>query len=144
MCLVHSLERKMINIFVKLDDNVAAVSNEWYSDVDWQYFDEYGSVRTEKGCYLICDNGYIQWPTTICPYMRSVTNGRLEESFSANLESVRKDVECVFGILKTRWTSLDKGFKYRRIEICQHIVVVLRAGTGGSTLFNPDKPMLKS
>lgn len=98
---ITDYDRKIIGVFgpqfgtqndkhiVKLDDNVAAVSNEWYSDVE---------------------------------YMRSVTNGRLEESFSANLESVRKDVECVFGILKTRWTSLDKGFKYRRIEICHCIL----------------------
>lgn len=102
---ITDYDRKILGVFgpqfgtqndkhiVKLDDNVAAVRDEWYSDVDWQYFDEYGIVRTEKGLYLICDKGYIQCPTTICPYMQSVTNGRLEESFSANLESVRKDVE---------------------------------------------------
>ena len=28
------------------------------------------------------------------------------------MESLRKDVKCVFGILKGRWVSLDKGFKY--------------------------------
>ncbi len=81
---------------MKLDENVAAVRDDWYSTVKWNYFDEYGYLKTEEGVYLICDNGYIQWPTTICP------NGRLKECFSANLESVRKDVECVFGILKCR------------------------------------------
>ena len=47
--------------------------------------------------------------------MGSRLNGRLEDYFLTNLESVRKDVECVFGILKGRWASLDQGFKYREI-----------------------------
>ena len=47
----------------------------------------------------------------------------MTSTFSANIESVRKDVECCFGILKGRWKSLDFGFKHRRIQICQHIFV---------------------
>jgi hypothetical protein len=35
----------------------------------------------------------------------------LEGYFSTNVESVRKDVECVFGILKKQWRILDHGFK---------------------------------
>jgi hypothetical protein len=130
---ITDYDRKILGVFgpqfgtqndkhiVKLDENVAAVCDDWYSKVKWNYFNEYGHLKTEEGLYLICDNGYIQWPTTICPFMRSATNGRLEECFSSNLESVRKDVECVFGILKCRWTSLDKGLKFRRIDICQQI-----------------------
>ena len=55
--------------------------------------------------------------------MRSHNSGRLEDYYSSNLESVRKDVECVFGILKARWTCLDKGFKYRDITHCRKIFV---------------------
>ena len=53
--------------------------------------------------------------------MGSRLNGRLEDYFSSNIESVRKDVECVFGILKGRWASLDKGFKYRKVKTCGNI-----------------------
>ena len=54
--------------------------------------------------------------------MRSESRGtRLEDLFSTNLESVRKDVECVFGILKSRWGCLDRGFKYRQIKVCGDI-----------------------
>ncbi len=69
------------------------------------------------GVYVICDNGYIFWPTTICPFMGSRMNGRLEDNFLSKVESPWKDVECVFGILKGRWAFLDKGFKYREVHI---------------------------
>jgi hypothetical protein len=83
-----------------------------------KYYEEDGDVGMATGVYLICDNGYICWPTTICPYMQSESGGtRLEDLFSTNLESVRKDVECVFGILKSRWGCLDRGFKHRKMGI---------------------------
>jgi len=43
------------------------------------------------------------------------------EISTANLESVRKDVECVFGILKGRFGCLDSGFKHRRIAVCEMV-----------------------
>ncbi len=46
-----------------------------------------------------------------------------EGYFSSNLESVQKDVECVFGSLKKRWKILDYGFKHRNIKTCSDIFV---------------------
>ncbi len=66
--------------------------------MEWQYYDEDGTIRKLTGVYLICNNGYICWPTTICLYMHSQMNNRLEDFFSANIESVQKDVEYVFVI----------------------------------------------
>ena len=108
---------------VKNDPGVRAVSDDWYSSELWNYFDEDGNVCAERGVYLICDNGYLQWPTLICPFMRSETNGPFQTCYSGNLESVRKDVECVFGILKGRFTSLDNGLKHRDIHVCERIFV---------------------
>ncbi len=82
-----------------------------YSHVPWKCFDEYGNIQKENSAYLICDNGYLQWPTLICPFMQLEGNTPLESCFSANVESVRKDVECCFGILKGWWKSLDRGVK---------------------------------
>jgi hypothetical protein len=108
---------------VKMDDGVAAIRDEWYKTITWTYFDANADLKEEAGVYLICDNGYLQWPTTICPFMRSQTNSPRESAFSANLESVRKDVECVFGILKARWGILDHGFKHRSIQVCRDIFI---------------------
>ena len=62
-------------------------------------------------------------PSSICPYER-VDSNTLEGYFSTNLEGVRKDVECTFGILKKRWRILNNGLQYRDIRICEKIFVV--------------------
>ena len=53
-----------------------------------------------KGCYVLVDNGYLQWSVTVPPMKH--TNSRAEMRFSEWLESLRKDIECTFGILKGR------------------------------------------
>jgi hypothetical protein len=62
------------------------------------------------------------WPTSICPYTNAA-NATLEGYFSTNLESVRKEVECTFGILKKQWNVLNNGFYYWDINICENIFV---------------------
>jgi hypothetical protein len=57
-------------------------------------------ARTIKGGYVIVDNGYLNWSTTVPPIKHSCN--RSEIRFSQWLESLRKDVECTFGILKGR------------------------------------------
>jgi hypothetical protein len=111
---ISDYDRRIIGIFgpqfgtqndkhiVKLDPNVERIHFDFYSHVEWNYFDIDGDIKTSSGLYLICDNDYLCWPSTICPFMRSHDGGWLEDYFSTNLESVRKDVECVFGILKIR------------------------------------------
>ena len=105
---------------VKLDPNVKQIRAGWYKDVEWCYYAADGTVQTDTGAYLISDNGYLRWPITICPFMHAQKT-TCEGYFSTNLESVRKDVECVFGILKKRWKILDYGFKHRSIKTCSDI-----------------------
>jgi hypothetical protein len=52
-------------------------------------------------CYVICDGGYLEWPSTMCGFPPS--GNRIKYKFSDWIASVRKDVECFFGILKGRW-----------------------------------------
>ena len=54
---------------VKIDTNVAEIRNGWFKDVWWRYYDRDGTIRHERGAYLICDNGYLRWPQTIPPYV---------------------------------------------------------------------------
>jgi hypothetical protein len=64
---------------VKIEDNIRLLNEDWLSQVKWKYYAQDGSVSSSTGVYVICDNGYICWPTTICPFMGSQTNGRLED-----------------------------------------------------------------
>jgi len=77
-------------------------------------------VAQDRGAYLICDNGYLRWPTSICPYA-GCENSSLKGFFSTNLESVQKDVECTFGILKKRWQVFNDGLDYHDISKCEKI-----------------------
>ena len=58
-----------------------------------------------EGLYFICDGGYYYWQELIAPYKHRMHGSKLA-SWSKNLESVRKDVECTFGILKKRFLFL--------------------------------------
>jgi len=44
--------------------------------------------------------------------------------FSAKIESIQKDVECIFGILKKRWRILDYGIQFRNIHVVEKVLVV--------------------
>lgn len=67
-----------------------------------------------KGAWVRVDNGYLNWPTTVPPIKTSCR--RTEIRFSKWLESVRKDVECTFGILKGRFRVLKTGIRLGRQE----------------------------
>ena len=72
-----------------------------------------------RGCYLIVDNGYLRWSVTVPPMKESTS--RAEIRFSEWLESLRKDVECAFGILKARWRVLKSGIRLHGILNCDRI-----------------------
>ena len=67
-----------------------------------------------KGAWIIVDNGYLSWSTTVPPFTN--TNWRDEVRWSEWVESMRKDVECTFGILKGRWRILKTGVRLHSIE----------------------------
>jgi hypothetical protein len=108
---------------VKTDEYVNEVRcKRLFRDAHWSYYNHNGQVRQANGMYHICDNGYLRWPTTICPFTRT-SNLSPEGYFSTNIESVRKDVECTFGIIKKRWCILNNGFYQREIVKCDKIFV---------------------
>ena len=53
---------------------------------------------------------------TVPPLKKS--NMRSEIRFPEWLESLRKDVECAFGILKGRWRILKYGIRFHSVENC--------------------------
>ncbi len=76
------------------------------------------SVRY-KGPWLIVDNGYLNWSTTVPPL--KVTADEKEIRWSQWLESLRKDVECTFGILKVHWRILKTGIRLHGVEVADDI-----------------------
>ena len=87
---------------VKTDDNVHAMWKNWlFRNAEWEHHAHNGHVQKTCDMYLISDNGYFCWPMTNCPFTWA-NNASPKGYFSMNLESVWKDVECTFGILKKR------------------------------------------
>jgi hypothetical protein len=84
-------------------------------------YDEWGNVirRKYQGVWLVVDNGYLAWPTTVPP-MKTTTDRR-EIRFSAWLESMRKDVECTFGIMKGRFRILKTGIRVHGVDSADRI-----------------------
>ena len=89
------------------DKNVAHMDNFCkeimlgkFNDIEYILFDENGVPRKCKGGYLIVDGGYQKLSCFVCPDKHCLSHE--QTLYSEFLESVRKDVECSFGILKAR------------------------------------------
>ena len=72
-------------------------------------YDKDGNVISVmyRGVYVIVDNEYLTWSCIIPPY--SSTNKIDKTQWSRWVESMCKNVECTFGILKGRWRMLKTG-----------------------------------
>jgi len=81
------------------------------------------TCRRYRGPWLIVDNGYLKWSTTIPPFKLSTMEK--ERRWSQWLESLRKDVECTFGILKGRWRILKIGIRLGGVEVADNIFKTL-------------------
>jgi len=97
-------------VIVVNDPYCRAIASGLYEEVEFSLYNEDGTWTTFTGAYLICDNGYsdkwiFQKPLNNGVDMRSVY-------WSETLESVRKDVECTFGILKARFRLLSQPVNF--------------------------------
>ena len=98
---------------VRRDNLIQGIYNgEYLKDVQF-ILREFDSKTREirqvqyEGAYVIVDNGYLRWSVTVPPF--KVTNTTAAIRWSKWVESMRKDVECTFGILKGRWRILKAG-----------------------------------
>jgi hypothetical protein len=90
---------------VKFDDFQHALkSNPIYSERDYEVLVADGEREIRKGVHSLCDGGYHKWITAICGAKHAEEPDL--KAFSGLCESVRKDVECLFGILKKRFRIL--------------------------------------
>jgi hypothetical protein len=61
-----------------------------------------GGRKVFHGSYLLCNGGYHRWPCLVFP-LKTGLPGSTERQWAVMIESVRKDIEDVFLILKMRW-----------------------------------------
>jgi hypothetical protein len=59
----------------------------------------------------------------VCPFAGTEETG-CRGHYNIYLESIRKDVECTFGILKKRWRILDYGLQYYDMKFCEKVFTV--------------------
>lgn len=71
------------------------------------------------GGYIIVDNGFLSWPITVPPYKQTCDIPSIR--WSKWMESMRKDVECTFGILKGRWRILKTGVRVHGIAAVDRV-----------------------
>ena len=74
---------------------------------------------TYQGAWFIVDNGYLDWSCTVPPMKHPITYEEIR--FSEWIESMRKDIECTFGILKHRFAILKNGIRLGSIIQCDQV-----------------------
>lgn len=82
-----------------------------HPDVTYTLYTADGQEQVHKGLYAIVDGGYPKWYVLISPMKHTTEPDAL--LWTERLESVRKNVECCFGILKRRFKILGVPFHCR-------------------------------
>lgn len=105
---------------VRFDGFINRINHgELYGDIEYELFSLDGSKCTVKGLWILVDGGYLSWSSTIPPF-KLYANSK-EERWSKWAESMRKDVECTFGILKGRFRFLKTGIRLHSFEVMDNI-----------------------
>jgi hypothetical protein len=98
---------------VKFDGFVNEVRyGDMYTQAEFKLQSTDNTWLKEKGLYLLVDGGYHKWRIMQCPMKH--TNEEDQSRWSEFAESVRKDVECAFGILKKRYQILKNAITWHR------------------------------
>jgi hypothetical protein len=102
------------------DEYTLAVRGGLYKNVEYYLYRAglHENLRQRcRGAYLICDAGMPKEGCFMDPqHHRSTRN---EVLFAEWLESVRKDVECTFGILKARFRYLRNKVQHHSMDIIE-------------------------
>ena len=91
-------------------------------EMKWSAVDGNGNRTEQTGAYFVCDGGYHKWQELIAPFKNQI-DGSVESKWSKKLESVRKDVECTFGILKKRFLFLKNLIQHHFPEKIENAFV---------------------
>ena len=96
-----------------------AMKNGLYDENSCQIYDDEGILYTVKGAHNLCDNGYHKWSTMMGPSKRPADEN--DYNWTEMLESLRKDVECLFGELKQEFGILKYGSRFNDLALMDNI-----------------------
>jgi hypothetical protein len=108
------------------------VLNGLFENVKYELYNAFGDKYNCLGGYIIVDGGYVDSIAFVDPDKFRMT--REAVLWSEWVESVRKDVECVFGILKSRFRFFRNPISYRdplmieqafKTACCLHNMILL-------------------
>lgn len=105
---------------VKYDAHVMAVKNGLYAQVPYHLYNAAGVLVQHVGLWLITDGGYHRWSCMACPMKHA--HDIQHTTWSCSLESVRKDVECVNGALKSRFRDLKNPIELHKKEYIDNVI----------------------
>ena len=90
------------------DEFMTAIrAQKLYENVTYELYDANGVPHVFSGAWIMVDNGYLSWSCTVPPMKQAHQFSDIR--WSKWMESMRKDVECTFGIMKGRWRILKTG-----------------------------------
>ena len=109
---------------ILFDEFICSVHNgKLHEDYEFKLYEKDVDNKIQQITYndvwFMVDNGYLPWSSTAPPS----SNGNTYEivRFSEWLESIRKDVECTFGIMKDRFFLLSYGLRFQSIVSCDQL-----------------------
>ena len=84
---------------VRFDGFITDIQRGLYlNDNVFSLIDDEGNEVQYKRAWILVDGGHLNWSCLICPFKNTISIR--EQRWSRWAESMRKDVECTFGILK--------------------------------------------
>ena len=97
------------------DEFVQKIVNGSLQNLEFYLYNEKGQPILTKGGYLITDGGFLKLPCFIDPDHNNYEVCHLY--WSEWLESVRKDIECTFGVLKQRFRFFRSGMNFHSQKV---------------------------
>ena len=91
------------------------------------------AFETIQGVYVLSDDGYHRWPTTVSSIKRPIPSS-WDAKWTRWHESLRKEIECVFGIMKKKFAILAHPMTRHHEGDCESVVKVC------ACLYNMTRP----
>ena len=117
---MHDINMCTVDVIVRNDKygllDRRGKSRNLYKEVEFVVYDKDGHAVKIRGAYLITDGGYEGLSIFVNPNISR--SDRAAIVWSEFIEAVRKDVECTFGILKSRFQIL-KGIRFPEQNIVE-------------------------
>ena len=100
------------------DEYTRSVRMGLYQDVQYELIDENGVVQRVQGGWVLVDGGFLKLGCFIDPMHERLYRDAV--LWSEWMESARKDVECTFGIIKSRFRFLWNGVHYHSPDTIEY------------------------